>query len=473
MSDAPKKKPLFLTHRHDVVKRFLAGAQGQVTPFDTLDLQRQFNPASQTIYRGGNLINLALEQAKRESDDPRWMTRDQIHQAGMSIRKGAKAAYVEFWDFREPKPKTEAAETTSATPQTPEAVAAAEAAAENATPAQIETATAAVEPSARRRPFARFFPVYNGTDIVGMPAWSEPHRPVAPMPAVKKIATALDIEVQYGRVEYACFERDGSTEKWCITLPDDPASIYIDDETPEADMLSSVVGIIDERAPRGVSRYKTKEEAETAKALRQELAFVYLRDALGVRGEHAPLWNEEDVHALLQADRHELFRAAADAEQIVRTALDAVPVLKAAADARLAANVLGEVRGRKPKTSAQAKAEPRAGGDSESIPVPWADLPKDIREIKTQALRDGRWAQLPEDAPVDLRAIAARLSNRSIPPSPEEEAETGMSIDEDDLILAPSMSAADIETGLADFFDEDAVQFLHRADASPQDSLSP
>ena len=43
---------------------------------------------------------------------------------------------------------------------------------------------------------------------------------------------------------------------------------------------------------------------------------------------------------------------------------------------------------------------------SRSIPVGWAQLPDFIREIKTQAVLEGRPVSLPADAPAHLRERA-------------------------------------------------------------------
>ena len=43
---------------------------------------RPFNPGTGIKYKGGNVLNLLLEQIKRGSDDPRWMTLKQANHAG-------------------------------------------------------------------------------------------------------------------------------------------------------------------------------------------------------------------------------------------------------------------------------------------------------------------------------------------------------------------------------------------------------
>ena len=54
-----------------------------------------YNPTSNKEYQGGNFIALSA----RGFDDPRWCTFNQAKTKGYSIMKGAKAGYVEYWQF--------------------------------------------------------------------------------------------------------------------------------------------------------------------------------------------------------------------------------------------------------------------------------------------------------------------------------------------------------------------------------------
>src|SRR3990167_9371833 len=50
-------------------------------------------------YRGANALNLLMAQFARDSSDPRWLTFNQAKDAGLSVRKGARAEAVMYWQF--------------------------------------------------------------------------------------------------------------------------------------------------------------------------------------------------------------------------------------------------------------------------------------------------------------------------------------------------------------------------------------
>ena len=64
-----------------------------------LSAGRFFNPASSAVYRGCNAINLVADSLEKGFTDPRWMTFKQAAAAGLSVKKGAKASRVEYWDW--------------------------------------------------------------------------------------------------------------------------------------------------------------------------------------------------------------------------------------------------------------------------------------------------------------------------------------------------------------------------------------
>lgn len=55
------------------------------------------NPASGTVYQGGNRVHLAFIGYMRGFTDSRWCTFNQIRDAGWHLKKGAKAAMIEKW----------------------------------------------------------------------------------------------------------------------------------------------------------------------------------------------------------------------------------------------------------------------------------------------------------------------------------------------------------------------------------------
>ena len=58
------------------------------------------NHTTQKSYRGGNALHLMIVAMKRGYDDPRWMTYKQAADRGWQVRKGEKAAQVEFWEIK-------------------------------------------------------------------------------------------------------------------------------------------------------------------------------------------------------------------------------------------------------------------------------------------------------------------------------------------------------------------------------------
>lgn len=126
--------------------------EGDYLPWDSSQaiLMRPFNPVTGKYYRGGNSVNLLLEQYQRNSEDPRWMTLNQANERGYWIRKGAKAAYVEYWDWgqQEAQPSINESEGTA-----------------NVDEIEEETQED-IEPIQPRVFYAE---VFNGSDVVGIP----------------------------------------------------------------------------------------------------------------------------------------------------------------------------------------------------------------------------------------------------------------------------------------------------------------
>lgn len=55
------------------------------------------NPATGTVYQGGNRLHLAFVGMERGFTDNRWMTFNQIRDQGWHLMKGAKSAIIEKW----------------------------------------------------------------------------------------------------------------------------------------------------------------------------------------------------------------------------------------------------------------------------------------------------------------------------------------------------------------------------------------
>ncbi|QRD58300.1 DUF1738 domain-containing protein (plasmid) [Xanthomonas citri pv. citri] len=288
---------------------------------------RPFNPARGIKYKGGNVVNLLMEQIKRGSDDPRWMTLKQANEAGYSVRKGSKAAYVEYWDWgQQPTRKPEVDE--HGKPLEPDEE-----------PAQEE--------AVRRRPRVFYAAVFNGQDIVGLP---ELKREISWQP--NELAEQL-IEASGAQIKHVAVSRHGgalienaayySHQYDKIVLP--PRESFKSDGDYYATALHELAHWtghhtrLDRRAPDEKRPFGSPEYAR--EELRAEIASAYLTAMLGVHGElhnhskYTGHWLE-----VLKGDKHEIFRAARDAEEIVDHLFELAPELREAVEARMADNLL-------------------------------------------------------------------------------------------------------------------------------------
>lgn len=289
---------------------------------------RPFNPASGVKYKGGNFMGLALEQARRGSSDPRWMTLKQANKAGYSIRKNAKAAYVEYWDYGVPglnlaKPR-----------------------ADDSADNDDETDEQA---RARTRPRPFYAAVFNGEDVVGLPKLERSSQ-LGPALAARLIAaTGAEIDHTGGQTGPGGRHYSRSEDK--ITVP--ALSEFKSEGAYYATMLHALAlwtghpSRLDRQAFDGRAALESPTYAR--EDLRAEIATFLLVAALGVdgtpqKGRYAGARNDALQGWLdaLQGDKHELFRAARDAEQIVDHIFGYAPELREIAESALAANILPE-----------------------------------------------------------------------------------------------------------------------------------
>lgn len=89
-------------HRRCIVERVVADMERDglrwAQPY--LPSLTPSNPATGTVYHGGNRLHLALTAFSRGYEDHRWCTFNQIRDRGWHLRKGSKAAIIERWrDF--------------------------------------------------------------------------------------------------------------------------------------------------------------------------------------------------------------------------------------------------------------------------------------------------------------------------------------------------------------------------------------
>ena len=101
------------------------------------------NPASGTVYKGMNRVNLAFSGY----DDPRWMTYRQAQDVGMQVAAGSKATPVVYYQWTKEEIKKD----------------------ENDKPVLGEDGNPEKETVRLDRPILRFAHVFNGSQIEGMP----------------------------------------------------------------------------------------------------------------------------------------------------------------------------------------------------------------------------------------------------------------------------------------------------------------
>lgn len=289
---------------------------------------RPFNPVSGLRYRGGNVINLMLRQAKRGSNDPRWMTLKQANAAGYRIRKGAKGACVEYWDWGQPKQprKAQVDELGNPLPTAEEDVDAA-----------VEEA---LEAPVRRQPRVFYAVVFNGEDVVGLPPFKcettwKPHA------MAEALIAATGARIEHRSVTYSMgVLRENaayySPSEDKIVLP--PREYFKSDGDYYATVLHEIAHWTGHasRLNRDIGKGGRHSPEYAREELRAEIASMFLISMIGINGRvqnharYVDSWLEA-----LKSDRHEIFRAARDAERIVDHVFSYAPVLREVVEARV------------------------------------------------------------------------------------------------------------------------------------------
>lgn len=332
---------------------------------------RPFNPGTGIKYKGGNVLNLLLEQIERGSDDPRWMTLKQANSAGYSIRKGAKAAHVEYWDWGQPQAprKAEVDDQGKPVPRT-----------------ETDEADEEGQEQQRRKPRVFFATVFNGEDIVGL---LEIKREIGwkPNELAERLIASTGAVIEHAAVSRAGFGVVENAAYYThrldkIVVP--PRSAF----KSEGDYYATVLHELahwtghhsrlarrapDEKRPFGSPEYAQEE-------LRAEIASLFLTSMVGVEGRiqnHAKY--TENWLEVLKGDKHEIFRAARDAEKIVDHIFEYAPELREVVEARMADNLL-------PKEPPKRKLD---SGISKDLPnfIP----PEAMAQVRT-GRDDPRWA---------------------------------------------------------------------------------
>lgn len=154
------------------------------------------NPVSNTVYRGVNRLWLGYVQWCMGSDDPRWCTFKQASDKGWHIRKGEKATVIERWNPYDKEAK------------------------KSITWKEYYDR----EDKENLTMYAKYFYVFNGSQIDGMPELELPEeREINPAEIIDKISKGMGVEILH----------DGGNSAFYRVLEDKihlPKMAYFDDD---------------------------------------------------------------------------------------------------------------------------------------------------------------------------------------------------------------------------------------------------
>jgi antirestriction protein ArdC len=367
---------------------------------------RPFNPKRGERHKGGNIITLLLAQLERGSNDPRWMTMAQANKAGYWIRKGAAPVYIEYWDFGKPLVPPKADDSSGVgVDVVPEPEGEVQTGSTEGVP--VVDAVAVDTRVTRTRPHVFYAQMFNGEDVLGLPAFErkltwEPNELAAELLAAshaaiehKALSTgapSLETSAHYtpstDTITLPLREQFKSAKDYYATALHELAHW-----TGHASRLGR-----DLTGEFGSAEYAQEE-------LRAEIASMYLCAALGIDGD---VQNHASYTATwltkLKGNKQEMFRAAKDAERIVDFIFDLVPELRAKVDASIRESALPDSASRKVVHSGVSKDLPNFI-PADAKPAVVADA---MTKPKGEGRDDPRWG----DFERLLRASAIKHSVR-------------------------------------------------------------
>jgi antirestriction protein ArdC len=252
-------------------------------PWQAGAFEMSMNPTSGKPYRGGNVIQLMLSGMKGGYEDPRWLTYRQALEKGWQVRKGEKGTQIEFWQF--PKAKSEDLE---------------------------ESRSAERDPGC---PIYRVYTVFNASQIDGIPAYvPRVHHEWEVNNCAESILQNSGARIIHDQADRAFYSRSSDS----IHLPPrgafDSAGNYYGTALHELVHYSGAPGRLNRETLNESYRFGDPNYAK--EELRAELASVFIMAERGI--PHNP-----DSHSAylgswvksLEADKHEIFRAARDAHR--------------------------------------------------------------------------------------------------------------------------------------------------------------
>ena len=349
----PKRPPL---HQELTTKMIDALRENNAPWQNPLPGQEQtpFNPATGTVYKGANLLNLTLSG----ESDPRWMTLLQANQQDMRIAKGSRAVPIAYYQWTKDEKKLDG----------------------YGKPMLGEDGKAVTQRVALDNPVFRVAYVFNAQQVEGMPPLEVTPRPT-PENVVERVDALLAAsgavvahDQQAGRAYYDHF-------KDVIHMP--PKENF---ERPEAYAAEAVHQLtqwtrhesrLDRQSGPNGSAARCREELRCAVAgwmIGREMGLT------GMVGQgHAP--HTPGIISLLEKDPHEMMRVCRDAEAVKDFTLgferglekDKEQAPELAKDKEPALAPAREMEGMQTMTPEQefAAALEKAGLDLQGRPIVW------------------------------------------------------------------------------------------------------
>lgn len=272
----------------DLLERELAPWQKPWEPARGMSFH---NPASGTVYKGVNRLNLAISSLENGFEDPRWMTMRQANEQGYRIKKGSRATTIVFYSFTRERDRLD----------------------DEGRPILGEDGKPEREIVLLERPMVRFSRVFNGSQVDGLPPLELPSKRYEwePQERAEALLKASGAVIKHDQADRA-FYRPSTDE---IHLPPrssfDAGDKYYATALHELGHWTGHASRLDrEFGPHGTQAYAREE-------LRAEIASWMLGEDIGVG--HDPGQHAAYVQSWIQAlkeDPHEIIRACRAAEHI-------------------------------------------------------------------------------------------------------------------------------------------------------------
>lgn len=142
---------------------------------------RPINGHTGRKYSGLNRLWLQYNMTEKNFDDPRFYTFKQVQDMGLKVKKGSKAVQVEFWSLYDPKTKKTV---------------------------DFSKAAEYEDEEKELTMIARYYSVFNGSQIEGLEKYEQPMlSDAAPQEVIDKIAANMGVDILYDGGDSAYYHR--------------------------------------------------------------------------------------------------------------------------------------------------------------------------------------------------------------------------------------------------------------------------